>query len=254
MNTPNTDENNNQLLPEVTPIDINKIESEKIPISITPNQVLSPWRFWIPLLFQAILITTIPAQAFYTFVTGKTVILQTAPVDPYDFLRGYYQTLSYDISNNSKLDKLPGWNDLKTETGSCYTPPGKPACKPPKFIKDGMTVYVVLEAPKEINNSIPPVAWKPIRVSKENPNNLEPNQVVIKGKYQHWRILYGIETYYMPEDERERINNEINEAQRLNWQQGRGRKPQPFVVETRIDSRGNAIPISLWINNNNYRF
>ncbi len=250
MNTPKSDENNNQLLPEVNPVNSN-VTNEKI--AIIPNKILSPWRFWIPLVFQTILIATVPAQAFYTFVTGKTVILQTAPVDPYDFLRGYYQTLSYDISNTSKLDKLPGWDDLKTEIGFCYTPPGKTACKPPKYIKSDTTVYVILEAPKEINNSIPPVAWKPIRVSKENPSNLEANQVAIKGKYQG-RIFYGIETYYMPEDERERINNEINQAQRLNLQQRSPRKSQPFVVETKIDARGNAIPISLWINNNNYRF
>ncbi|MEO9124284.1 MAG: GDYXXLXY domain-containing protein, partial [Microcoleus sp.] len=84
-----------------------------------PSFTLSPaakrlpaWRLWVPLLLQIGLITAVPATAVYTLVTGKTVVLQTAPVDPYDFLRGYYQVLSYDISDPRNLEKLPGWKDL----------------------------------------------------------------------------------------------------------------------------------------------
>ena len=66
------------------------------------------WRFAVPLLLQIGLVLVPPAQSVYTHITGKTVILQTIPVDPYDPLRGYSQTLSYDISRLETLKKLPG--------------------------------------------------------------------------------------------------------------------------------------------------
>ena len=83
---------------------------------------LPAWRMWVPLLLQIGLIAAVPATAVYTFITGKTVVLQTVPVDPYDFLRGYYQVLSYDISARTNLQKLPGWKDLPGEKTPC--PPG----------------------------------------------------------------------------------------------------------------------------------
>ncbi|NET14750.1 MAG: GDYXXLXY domain-containing protein, partial [Okeania sp. SIO1H6] len=43
------------------------------------------WRFILPLTVQLALILSIPAQAIYTTITGRTVVLQTVPVDPYDF-------------------------------------------------------------------------------------------------------------------------------------------------------------------------
>ncbi len=70
------------------------------------------WRLWVPLLLQTGLILASPIQPFYTQVTGKTVILQTAPVDPYDPIRGYSQTLSYDISRVENLRSLPGGKEL----------------------------------------------------------------------------------------------------------------------------------------------
>ncbi|HAA32846.1 MAG TPA: membrane-anchored protein, partial [Cyanobacteria bacterium UBA8553] len=74
---------------------------------LSPPKPTPIWRFWVPLLFQTILILAVPAQALYTQLTGKTVILQTVPVDPYELLRGYSQTLRYDISRQDNLRKLP---------------------------------------------------------------------------------------------------------------------------------------------------
>jgi uncharacterized membrane-anchored protein len=73
---------------------------------------LSIRRLAVPLLLQSLLICSIPFQSIYALATGTTVILKTMPVDPYDLLRGYYQTLSYDISSFSTLNKLPGWAEL----------------------------------------------------------------------------------------------------------------------------------------------
>jgi uncharacterized membrane-anchored protein len=186
---------------------------------------LPGWRLWLPLLFQSMLIITVPAQDAYTYATGKTVVLQTAPVDPYDILRGYSQTLGYEISRFETLSKLPGGNFLQSS-----------------YVGD---VYVVLEAPTT-QNARPPKAWKPIRVSRDRPTNLLANQIALQGKSQGWRVVYGLETYYMPEDQREQINTSINQVQQGNR--------QSFVVETKIDSSGNSVPISLWIRDRNYKF
>jgi len=205
---------------------------------------LPAWRLWVPLLLQIGLIAAVPATAVYTFVTGKTVVLQTVPVDPYDLLRGYYQVLSYDISDPTNLEKLPGWKDLPSDKTPC--PPGIVCPKNTHNIKPQTSFYVILESPKAATNPGRPQAWKPVRVSLENPANLPANQIAIKGKYNSWRMEYGLETYYMPEDEREKVNQEISEAQR--------NQRQSFVVEVKVDKTGHAVPVSLWVRDRNYRF
>ncbi|MEG3863632.1 GDYXXLXY domain-containing protein [Microcoleus sp. herbarium12] len=226
--------------------------------SVTPNTLIEPesfvlpppakrlpgWRLWVPLILQIGLIAAVPAQAVYTFVTGKTVILQTAPIDPYDFLRGYYQVLSYDISSLANLEKLPGSKDLAAAKKPC--PPGIVCTQNTYNIKENTIFYVILEAPKTITNSGRPQAWKPTGVSLANPANLPANQIAIQGKYNGSWMEYGLETYYMPENEREKVNQEISEAQR--------KQRQSFVVEVKVDKTGHAVPVSLWVRDRKYRF
>ena len=204
------------------------------------------WRLLVPLLLQIGLIAAVPAQSVYTFLTGKTVILQTVPVDPYDLLRGYYQVLSYDISQNNNLEKLPGWKDLPGDKTS-YCPVGI-VCPDTKthYVKRGTSFYVIMESPKDVVNSGSPKAWKAVRVSLENPANLPANQIALQGKYDGGRMEYGLETYYMPESEREKVNQDISQVQR-------GRR-QSFVVEVKVDKQGHAVPVSLWVRDRNYRF
>jgi uncharacterized membrane-anchored protein len=173
-------------------------------------------------------------------MTGKTVVLQTIPVDPYDLLRGYSQTLSYDISRQDNLKKLPGWDEIVKKapgTDKQYAP-----------IKENTTIYVTLQQQKSSQQGAPS-AWKPVRVSAEKPTPLAPNQVAIKGISQYGSVNYNLETYYLPEDQRDKINKEILEAQKVKPGQ-----TQPFVVEAKVDAQGNAIPLTLWIKNYNYRF
>ncbi len=196
------------------------------PTVVPPRPALPFWRLALPLLFQVGLIMAIPAQSAYTYFTGRTVVLQTAPADPYDLLRGYSQTLGYEAANVAMLEKLPGGNQLKNQL------PGTP-------------VYVVLQAP-QAHQSIPPKPWQPIRVEMSRPQNLPGNQVALRGRYNGWQITYGLETYYMPEDQRNAINAEIGQLQR--------RDRQSFVVETKVDASGNAVPVSLWLREQRYRF
>ncbi|NEQ35563.1 MAG: GDYXXLXY domain-containing protein [Okeania sp. SIO3I5] len=196
------------------------------------------WRFFLPLTLQLALILSVPAQAIYTHITGRTVILQTAPVDPYDFLRGYYQVLSYDISRKDNLSKLPGWEQFELETSGRYS-------------SDNQTnIYVILVAPEKIENSEIPNVWKPVGVSAKMPENLPDNQIAIQGKFDGWRVKYGLETYFMPEDRRTEINQDISEVQRSVNSEGE----IPFVVEVKVNSQGKAVPLSLWVREQNYKF
>ena len=194
--------------------------------SLTQSRI--PWAYFIiPLLIQLLIIITIPSKSFYTYKTGQNIIIQTVPVDPYDFLRGYSQTLRYEISNLINLSKLPGGKDLKK----------------------GDTFYLVLEAPKSLRQK-PPLPWTPIAINRKNkPLNLPENQIALKGIVSTYnQVEYGLETYYMPEDKRNQINREIRNLRSDN------NTRQAFVVEIKIDRFGNSIPYSLWLGNNNYRF
>lgn len=207
---------------------------------MTPTQSPSPipaWRFWVPLLVQTALILSVPAQAVYTQLTGRTVILQTVPVDPYNLLQGYSVTLSYSISSPTLLRSLPGWDKLPKETDSH-----------PTFLAPETRLYVILEAPQA---SIPK-PWKPIRVSPTYPASLPANQVALQGRANNGLVEYGLETYFIPEDQREQINNKMNQAQQN--QPGTPRQEQSVVVETKVDAQGQAVPVSIWIGDHNYHF
>jgi uncharacterized membrane-anchored protein len=211
------------------------------------------WRFWLPLLFQVLLILALPAQAIYTRLAGKTVILQTVPVDPYELLRGYFQTLRYDISLQENLRKVPGWEELPKQSGNS---------KEPSFIQPGTRVYVILQAPqpRKASTQTPtsnlPQAWKPVAISTELSSQLPEDRVALSGIAQHGFIEYGLETYYIPEDQREQINDDLQAARSDESTESpqfleptnpnaRRRKP-PVVMEIKVDERGESVPISLW--------
>jgi uncharacterized membrane-anchored protein len=189
------------------------------------------WKFAVPLVLQTALILAVTAQAVYTHLTGTTVILETRPVDPYDMMRGYYQTLSYKISDTNTLKKLPGWKEIAQANS---------------YPSTSQTFYIVMAKPANPKSTLTPSPWQPIKISRDRPKDLEQNQVAIQGEYiSEWQIIYGLETYYMPEDQRIEINEQIGQAQR---------QPQAFVVEIKVDRSGNAVPVSLWVRDRNYQF
>ena len=71
--------------------------------------------------------------------------------------------------------------------------------------------------------------------------------IALKGQLEQSGLFlnYGLETYYMPENQRERMNQAIEQIQR---------SQQSFVVEVKVDHRGHAILKSLWVGEENYRF
>ena len=184
------------------------------------------WRFLLPFGLQLGIILLVPAKSAYTYSFGKQAVVQTMPVDPYDLLRGYSQTLSYDISRTSDLKQFSGGNNLA----------------PAEIF------YLILE-PNIAEVKLPPSPSKIIRVTKEIPQDLSAGQVAIKGRVEKYgQVSYGLETYYMPENQRKKINQEIRDLQ----SDSEGKRP--FVVEIKVDRWGNSVPVSLWIGKKNYRF
>ncbi len=220
--TPNTPE----------PTQRSKLSPTLAPTFPTPLKPIASWRFWAVMLIQSVLIAAVPFQSALTYVNGQTVTLQTAPVDPYDLLRGYSQTLSYDIANIDTLKSLTGADDVFGEKGESR--PGR--------------LFVTLQAPSEEATESPvPQAWEPVAVSLEYPDSLQENQVALEGNSAlGWRVEYGLETYYMPESQRNDINDHIREVQQS--------EEQAFVVDVKVDSKGNSVPVSLWVSDREYRF
>ncbi len=222
----------------------NKTESFREFLIATQPDVAKPistWRFVVPLMIQIWLILMAPLPAIYTQLTGKTAFLQSVAADPYDLLRGYSINLNYNISRINTLQRLPGWEELIRQY---------------RGLPEGTNLYVILQGQQSTNQVIPK-AWKPVRVSGDRPSSLGDNQVALKGRYQNGSIIYGLESYNIPEEERQQINKDLFRAQEIN--QG---KPQPVVMEVKVDRQGKAVPVSMWMgdpsgngrNPRNYRF
>jgi uncharacterized membrane-anchored protein len=175
-------------------------------------------RFWLAFLLQIVVLLCIPAQAVYTQLTGRTVRLQTVPIDPYSLLTGYSQTLSYDISRIAVLEKLAG-----LKQGS---------------VKSGSIIYVILESGKKDQ------PWKPVNMSLEKPIALPENRIALRGVVDRGAVLYGLETYYMPESRKDEVNQTIAEAQRK----------KPAVVEVKIDRFGNGMAIAVEVGARRFEF
>lgn len=134
--------------------------------------------------------------------TGKTVILETVPVDPRDFLRGDYAVLRYKIS---ALDLKKVKSD-KPQYGY------------------GKSVYVEI-APRG-------TFWEALAVYEKK--NALSGKVFIKGKVsscynQRLFVEYGIESYFVPEGEGKDIEKNM-----------RGSKSS-VSVEAVVDPAGNAM-------------
>ncbi|MDP3042159.1 MAG: GDYXXLXY domain-containing protein [Candidatus Omnitrophota bacterium] len=134
--------------------------------------------------------------------TGKTILLETVPVDPRDFLRGDYVILRYKIST---IDL----QQIQSEKS---------------YYGQGEKVYVKLE-PKER-------FWEAIAVKTKKP--VSDNGVYIKAKAKYCynkklELNYGIESYFVPEGEGKDIEKNM-----------RGNKSS-VEVEILVDTSGNAL-------------
>ena len=199
------------------------------------NQPLPFWRLLVPLLIQAGIILAVPTQAMYTNIAGRNVILETVPQDPQNVVKDFSLQLEYNISRVENLRRLPGWDDLLRRNQGRN-----------RQLLSGTNLYVILQEQQISSGRGVPRAWRPFRVSSILPESLPSNQVALKGVYQDNAIIYGVETYYLPEQQRQQISNDI--FQSVQQTRGnRGRQIRPITVRVKVDPQGNAVPVSLWV-------
>jgi uncharacterized membrane-anchored protein len=135
-------------------------------------------------------------------------------------LRGYYQTLGYDISTKDALQKLSGGGFMMK-------------------IANGQELFVTLALPAEGRRE----AAKPIAISLTKPPT-RPQEVALRGVFHGWRITYDLEQFYMPEQQQVKVNQDID----------RGRRSKNLLMETKIGKDGRGLPVAIWIGDQSYRF
>jgi uncharacterized membrane-anchored protein len=165
--------------------------------------------FVIALGVQLLILAAVPAQKIHIRATGKIILLKTAPVDPYSIMSGYYVTLSYEISNPKVSDEWKKW------------PEGRP-------------VWVMLKAD-------PNGVLDAVSVHDRRPS-VPKDCVVIKGRTHRWRIEYGIESYFIPEDTRDKVEQDLR------------RNSKEAKAEVKVDSAGNAAITKLIIQDRVYAY
>ncbi|MBW4558030.1 MAG: GDYXXLXY domain-containing protein [Trichormus sp. ATA11-4-KO1] len=205
------------------------------------NQPLPFWRLLVPLLIQTGIILAVPTQAMYTNIAGRDVILQTLPQDPNNVVQDFSLTLDYNISRVENLRRLSGWDNLLRRNQGRN-----------RQLLPGTNLYVILQEQQSFDGGVPR-AWRPVRVSSNLPQSLPSNQVALKGVYQDNAITYGVETYYLPEQQRQQISEEIFQSVQ-HTRGNRRRQIRPITVRIKVDPQGNAVPVSLWVRDRNYSF
>jgi uncharacterized membrane-anchored protein len=164
--------------------------------------------FLAAVALQVLILLGVPARKAYTRATGRDVVLKVAPVDPYSILSGYYVILGYDISRPADFPSAP------------------------KFEPDEV-IYAIVERQDD-------GVWKAAAIERELPKNLPANRIAIRGRWNEWRINYGIEEFYIPEEKRNVIADDLSKNQ------------AEARVDLKVDSQGNAALIRLRIQDRVY--
>lgn len=173
------------------------------------------WRFWLPLGLQLLIVAAVPAPQIWAHATGTTVLLRTAPVDPYDVLRGRFMRLGYADQTVEALKKLPGWRDDLTS--------------PPR------------ELWVEFRPGPAGQPWAPVAVHEARPRDLAAGHVVIRGKTDGGGVDWGLSEYFVPEEAGDGIEAAMAKARR-----------EGILVEVRVDAGGTAVIEGLWITGRRY--
>jgi uncharacterized membrane-anchored protein len=166
--------------------------------------------FIVAVVVQILILVAVPARKVFTKATGKTVVLKVQPVDPYSILSGYYATLGFDIS---RIDGFPNTRGME--------------------FSDGAWVYAIVEKGND-------GTWKAASLEHELPANLPDNRAALLGRIHGGVIEYGIEEFYIPEAQRDRIAEDL----RTNVDKAR--------VEIKVDRSGHAALERLRIENRTY--
>ena len=128
---------------------------------------------WVCVGFQVLILTWMAAQREYVLLTGRTVYLRTAPVDPRDIFRGDYVVLNYEISRIPRGKVKGDWDKIRR----------------------GDKIYVVL---KQHPDGLAELDYATTRKPKSG--------LFIRGRVRYkWRggeirVRYSIEAYFVEQD------------------------------------------------------
>jgi uncharacterized membrane-anchored protein len=156
--------------------------------------------FIVAVAIQILILVAVPARNVFTVATGKTVVLKVQPVDPYSILSGYYATLGFDIS---RVDAFPNGSGISQR------------------FSDGDAIYAIVERGDD-------GTWKPVSLEHEIPADLPDNRAALLGRLNGGTIRYGIEEFYFPEAQRDRISEDLS------------RNVDKARVEIKVDRNGHA--------------
>lgn len=138
--------------------------------------------FIVAVIIQILILVAVPARKVLTKATGKTVVLKVQPVDPYSILSGYYATLGFDIS---RVEAFPNATGMLQD------------------FSQGAWVYAIVERDDD-------GIWRPVSLEHELPANLPDNRAALLGRINRGAIEYGIEEFYIPEAQRDRIAEDLS--------------------------------------------
>ncbi|MCT7954063.1 GDYXXLXY domain-containing protein [Laspinema palackyanum] len=223
-------------------------EQHSSPEKIKPRFVLG--RFLIPLVIQTSAMLTGAFFAVDTEANGKLVTLETEPVNLSKFIRNSSNQVSYNISSFKKLEEIPGWKDLPGTPVPCprnkQPRNRKNQCNPDaKLLDPDLTLYVILEPPTPEKTGDAPTPWVAVRLSSDRPTELGENQVMIKGRTSEDLVEYEGEKFDLMRSQREEILASLD----LTDQE---EKLEPLIIQLKVNPRGKAVPVNLWVGDRNY--
>ncbi len=217
-------------------------------VKMKPSLVFG--RFLIPLLIQTAAMLTVAFPAVQTEWEGQLVTLETEPVNLSKFIRNSSNRVSYNISNFKKLEEIPGWKELPGTPLPCpknnQTRNRKNRCNPDsKLLDPDLALYAILEPPKTEKTGEVPTSWVAVGLSGDRPTELGKNQVMIKGKSLEDRVEYDGEKFYLMRSQRKELLENLDLTQKEE-------KLETLVIQLKVNKRGNAVPVNLWVGDRNY--
>ncbi len=153
--------------------------------------------FIIIIIFWIIILGSFISYKQYTLSSGTEIILKTVPVDPKDLFRGDYITLSYEIST---ID-LTLYQDIST-------------------LIPNTSIYVIFDKDEYGYSKV-----KNLSISRPESGIFIKGDV--KSKTGNFiRVIYGIESYFIPEGKGRDIEN---------------KRGQGIDAKIMVDKFGNAV-------------
>lgn len=179
---------------------------------------LAWWRLALPLSVQVGLVLLVPLPHALIRANGTTVFLETAPVDPYDLLRGRYIRLGYALEDRSLLETLPGWEASQGEE----------------------VIFITIRGDSDPDNPERPQAWEAVRLDPQPPGTLAANERVIRARNLDWRYSLDLSEYYIPEAIGDALEDDMFAH------------PEEVLVEAKVDAQGNSVLTRMWIQDRRY--